>query len=325
MNVLKQRGGRLFYKPSCALLAGLWLLTLCPSVFSEMAVHPQTAAERAWTSVCLGCRALDGPGIKPVTTKIKQKKKNIKIHANKNEQCKWGVSFDNASVVCAVSFAHIRNAVVTWNVLKSQLPKQILSHSSSSLTPFLHVHLLTFKSLWIAWPTKILPFNKSATSFCTVRKFSAEKIKQTKIILNSHSHYNALLYERNMYYFWNSQKKTTSNAYTGPQESTKTYLFSCCQGSTSHKILGIIPFDAQNHVKCAFWRVRLHIRTLIKRYDHVRVYSQKGMAINDLETAAFMPFTNRILQVQKMTDWDCESEITPQCFGSNNKTFEALF
>jgi hypothetical protein len=57
------------------------------------------------------------------------------------------------------------------------------------------------------------------------------------------------------------------------------------QGSTSRKIRGIIPFDAQNHVKCAFLRVRLRIRTLIKRYDHVRVYSQKGMTINDLQTA----------------------------------------
>jgi hypothetical protein len=72
------------------------------------------------------------------------------------------------------------------------------------------------------------------------------------------------------------------------------------QGSTSRKIRGIIPFDGQNHVKCAFWRVRLRIRTLIKRYDHVRVYSQEGMTIN-VQTATFMPFTNGILQVQKMT------------------------
>jgi hypothetical protein len=30
-------------------------------------------------------------------------------------------------------------------------------------------------------------------------------------------------------------------------------------------------------------------------------YSQKGKTINDLQTATFMPFTNGMLQVQKMT------------------------
>jgi hypothetical protein len=115
-----------------------------------------------------------------------------------------------------------------------------------------------------------------------VGRLKANTAHNVSDLLSTHE---SLIRSDSSYYFY-------SNPHTDIHTHTHTHI---------RRVPHHVKFDAQNHVKCAFWRMWLRTRTLIKRYDHVRVYSQKGMTMNDLQTAAFMSFTNGILQVQKMT------------------------